>query len=88
MKTEENKLEEQQGKLDMSVVTNRIEELIKEYYTLEKEYKIYTDMSIPYRKEDFTICEPGSILYRKKSYEDVFYWLKLKIRLWCWSECV
>jgi hypothetical protein len=82
MKTEESKLEVQQEQLDIPVVIHRIEELIKEYYTLEKEYKIYTDLSMPYRKEDFTICEPSNILYRKKAYEDVFYWLKLKIRLW------
>jgi hypothetical protein len=82
METEKSKLEVQQEQLDIPGVMHRIEELIKEYYILEKEYKIYTNLSIPYRKEDFTICSPDNILYRKKSYEDVFYLLNLKIRLW------
>lgn len=82
MKKSETKIEHQQEQFDIPVVINRIEELIKEYYILEKEYKIWTNLYIPYRKEDFTICEPSGILYRKSQYEKVFYWLKLDIRLW------
>ena len=82
MKTNKSNLEVKKEQLDIPVVIQRIEEIINEYYVLEKEYKIYTDMRIPYRKEDFTICEPSNIQYRKSAYEKLFHLLNLNIRLW------
>jgi len=63
--------------LDKTDILNAVQKMIENYYTLKTMYTKYCDLSLPYREEDFPLCEPHQILDVKSEYEKTFHMIGL-----------